>query len=557
MVVTACPMRLDGTPSRHWKPVRECAGEPHRRLLYRAARLLGVSAPRAQPDQDALSTQIQTVEAAALRDPVAYPLLAALADGIGPRLTGSPADAYRRGVGEGSEIRGYLSAYARRPARRRRTPGGGHAIFDSSGRPAGQAAATEGGLATIEVGTPPAAVAETAGISVVIVATPGPGQVLAGFTADCATGRVLMDADRTCRVVFLPQSSHPPEPGVLRLSGSAFGDVFTYNARTGEHTSQSSDGEGGFAELGGGWSAGWSVFAADFNGDGWTDFFLYSVSTGQWYKAINNGQGFTFYRGQWSAGWQVYVIDFDGDHQSDIFLYNRDGQWFLCLSAGASIDTFTYSAMGTWSPGWQIYPADFNADGKTDLFLYNPTTGWWYRMLFDGVTFQSSPLGQWSPGWSVTIGDFNGDGRSDVLIYNFWAWSGTWYMMLMMADGSFASTPPDAWSGGWTLTPGDFNGDGRTDLLTYSQTSGVWWELISNGDGTFSYYQGPLGGRWSANWRVQATDFNADGRSDLLLYNASSGQWYQAVNTGLGTFSYTTGMWQPGLTIIASGPHTP
>ena len=61
----------------------------------------------------------------------------------------------------------------------------------------------------------------------------------------------------------------------------------------------------------------------------------------------------------------------------------------------------------------------------------------------------------------------------------------------------------------------------------------------------------------SLAWQVYVTDFNADGLSDLLLYNATSGQWFQARNTAPGSFSYTTGSWSAGLTIIATGTRIP
>jgi hypothetical protein len=50
------------------------------------------------------------------------------------------------------------------------------------------------------------------------------------------------------------------------------------------------------------------------------------------------------------------------------------------------------------------------------------------------------------------------------------------------------------------------------------------------------------------------SDFDGDGRGDLLLYNPTSGAWYRAQNAGAGTFSYTNGVWSSNLTIVTRNP---
>jgi hypothetical protein len=56
---------------------------------------------------------------------------------------------------------------------------------------------------------------------------------------------------------------------------------------------------------------------------------------------------------------------------------------------------------------------------------------------------------------------------------------------------------------------------------------------------------------------VQVTDFNGDGWSDVLLYNPTSGQWFQAMNAGVGAFTYGMGLWEPGLTVVGSARRVP
>ena len=390
------------------------------------------------------------------------------------------------------------------------------------------------------------------GTPVMLQATPLTGSVFGGWSSsDCGSGTVLMNAAHSCNAVFLVRGVSPPTPGSINLNGSGFGDVFTYNPRTGTRASQFSDGQAHFGEMRAGWSANWQVSAADFNGDGLTDFFLYSATSGQWYKAINDGAGdFTYFAGQWSAGWRVFIVDLNGDHHSDVFLSSpATGDWYRAVSTGAGTGDFAYVA-GHWTPGWQIYPADLNADGVTDFFLYNASSGYWYQVINDGVASFQYVFGTWSAGWTITPGDFSGDGRTDFFLSR--PDTGEWYVAKTATPSGF-TYGHGQYSVGWTFTVGDFNADGKADLFLYNPATGWWYEGISNGAGDF----GLTFGTWSANWQVQVTDFNSDGNSDVLLYNPTSGQWYQAVNAGIGAFTYGTGQWEPGLTVVGSAPHSP
>lgn len=96
----------------------------------------------------------------------------------------------------------------------------------------------------------------------------------------------------------------------------------------------------------------------------------------------------------------------------------------------------------------------------------------------------------------------------------------------------------------------DLDANVRADLFLHNETTGQWFELLSNGVGAFT-----VGGNgfWSLGWDLYPTDLNRDGRGDLILYNPTNGQWFQARNLTLGTFSYSSGIWATGLTIV-TGP---
>ena len=60
-------------------------------------------------------------------------------------------------------------------------------------------------------------------------------------------------------------------------------------------------------------------------------------------------------------------------------------------------------------------------------------------------------------------------------------------------------------------------------------------------------------GTWDPGWTVAITDFNADGRADVLL-SRPDGAWVQATNTGTASFTYVAGNWGTGWTVFVRKP---
>ena len=131
--------------------------------------------------------------------------------------------------------------------------------------------------------------------------------------------------------------------------------------------------------------------------------------------------------------------------------------------------------------------------------------------------------------WSVAgIGDFNGDGEADVLLRNANGTFADWTM-----NGSQIASSQLLTSQGATVTLGspwsvagigDFDGDGKADILLRN-TNGTFADWTMNGSQISSSQlltsQGAtvtLGSNWSV---AGIGDFNGDGKSDILLKNAS------------------------------------
>jgi hypothetical protein len=292
------------------------------------------------------------------------------------------------------------------------------------------------------------------------------------------------------------------------------------------------------------------VKAADFNNDGRTDLFLYSTTTGRWFKAINNGaNNFTYYTEVTSTGYSVGVGNFGpltgGAVLDDVFFINpTTGGWARCISTGDGTAGFSCDT-GTWDAGWQIHPVDVTNDGFTDLLLYNPTSG--VRLLAypaaSGFTYSAAAT--WSANWGITPGSYDTTAGNDFVLYN--STTGQWFVIRGTTLGTVGS---GTWSANWTLRSGDLNGDGLSDVFLYNATTGEWFECFSNGAGDFTY----ASGRWDPGWQMSVTSFNGDARADLLLYNSGTGTYVQCINTGSASFTYYAGSIGTGMTVQAARP---
>jgi hypothetical protein len=180
---------------------------------------------------------------------------------------------------------------------------------------------------------------------------------------------------------------------------------------------------------------------------------------------------------------------------------------------------------------------DFNANGLADILWFNSSTGEVYTWLMNGTTISSQgsvwTLGASSPWQIVGHGDFNGDENEDILLYD--SSSGQVYIWLMNGTAIIGAGSP------WTLGPGspwaiagvgDFNGDGKSDILLFDSSTGQVYTWLMNG--TIIIGQGSP---WTLGpgspWAIAGVgDFNGDGKSDILLHDSSSGQVYVWLMSG-------------------------
>ncbi|MCK1667753.1 FG-GAP-like repeat-containing protein [Bradyrhizobium sp. 153] len=268
----------------------------------------------------------------------------------------------------------------------------------------------------------------------------------------------------------------------------------------------------------------------DFNGDGKTDLLMLNDSTHDAQVWLMNGTEIsaTGMVGTISAfaGWgYADVGDFNGDGKSDLLLLNSANNGVAVWELNGT-GVLANPQVGTIAAGFHFASTgDFNGDGKTDLLMLNDTTHALQVWLMDGtqVTSQTT-IGSISAfaGWRLAgVGDFSGDGKSDLLLLN----DVTHSVAVWLMNGSQVTANPQigtiSASAGWRFADiGDFNADGKSDLMLLNDnTHGVAvWEL----NGTQVMANPQVGVVASGSSYVRLEDINGDHKSDILFQDSTT-----------------------------------
>ncbi len=185
---------------------------------------------------------------------------------------------------------------------------------------------------------------------------------------------------------------------------------------------------------------------------------------------------------------------------------------------------------------------DFNNDGFLDIVTGTGSTGdiYYYQNKADGTnTFAPKvKIGTITANsyiMDMTAADFNKDGNMDFVV------SGNMYNQLSLfqgnGDGTFTQSNlavPAGTNYFRGKTAADVDGDGNMDLIVATNGASLYL-YRGNGDGTF---KAPvqISTAGSDSYGLVSSDFNGDGKIDLILNRSSLGDAYFLAGNGDGTF---------------------
>lgn len=298
------------------------------------------------------------------------------------------------------------------------------------------------------------------------------------------------------------------------------------------------------------------VAAADFDGDGHTDFVMAMHMTGL-FVLRNDGEG-NF--APWTEGveleWpdhkgqpaftsrSVETADWDGDGDHDIVALSEGprGLEHVQLAGSNGIVRYMNQGDGTWKKvldndtrifGDAVNLGDVNGDGRLDAVTSSSVGGQrkLVRLGEEGGGWRTLSIDEIRPGavvWTSTIGDFDGDGRDDVVYgysNTFLGVRRTGIDVLYARDdetwerrGVFVREERPSFVYFHALDTGDLDGDGALDLVAIGR-EGETFLFLGDGEGFLVAEEEPELATKKEGCRgfdVQLEDLNGDGRDEIV-----------------------------------------
>ena len=193
-------------------------------------------------------------------------------------------------------------------------------------------------------------------------------------------------------------------------------------------------------------------------------------------------------------------------------------------------------------PRW-VSTADMNRDGNVDIVVTNAASGTVSVLLGDGngqfKEAAGSPFAAGHDPNDIAVADMNGDGNPDLIIPNHQAPTIT--ILLGDGRGGFRAAPGSPFDVHSNPHPhgvavADFDGDGKVDVATDSWGENKIELLRGDGKGRLQ-----MPGRYFAVGhrpyeRLRASDFNHDGRPDIVTTNLDDGTVTILLGNGKGGF---------------------
>ena len=258
----------------------------------------------------------------------------------------------------------------------------------------------------------------------------------------------------------------------------------------------------------------------------------------------------------------------DPAYWNRLYRQNKDGSFTdVTEHAGLHRESGTNYGMG-------VATGDYDNDGLTDVY----TTNYGRNVLFhnngDGTfTDVTAKAGVAAGGWSVSAGffDYDNDGKLDLFVTRYLEYDlanpllcGTAFHIYCRpdrfpkaanilyrnnGDGTFRDVSREAGianlrRSGMGLAFADYDGDGLADV--FISNDGMENTLLHNNGGTFTDHALEAGvalsedGQAVSGMGVDFSDYDNDGRPDILVTDLALEIWPLYHNDGGGTFSYAS-----------------
>ena len=284
-------------------------------------------------------------------------------------------------------------------------------------------------------------------------------------------------------------------------------------------------------------SPSWSLAAADFDRNGFTDL-LYGGGSGVTFmKANATGTGFTQTSGsEYVFSQRSNFADINNDGHLDAFVCHDVDANVYYMNDGNGNMLFGQGNLGLVRGNYGSVWIDYDNDRDIDMFIAKCGGGPINQMFTnngDGTYTDTAPAQGLDDGmqtWSSAWGDYDNDGDMDAYIG---ASSGTSKLLRNDGDGVFVEVTDisgvlELTSTGIENCTHDFDNDGNLDIASHGNI------LFGNGDMTFTLYTGILAGN-----NGSFGDMNNDGFIDaisggtLFTNNTTSNNWIKITTTGV------------------------